>query len=252
MTTPSIFINIGNETLDPTYDVRKRGEIARLLNQPAAYDRIAIDISRVDRGSYQIDWLERVDDYTKMSVVFANIQWRQQGKLTTLYGGGINNANAAQWISRFSQGQGPSEIRRLFGPGLCYCLDAGEMAYCGDMFGYVDAPEEPPATQIARALAIHAMRQMGWIVKVEAFMNAGHYASDFPSMSTAYYFKDARFPATYLPKDHEIIMSNSDGTDKVPGWLAAGHTIYIGSTFVGEGKELPAWWPASDPQQQAA
>lgn len=244
---PSVFVVVERAILDPLYDVRSRSETARLLNIQGRYDRVAIDITRVSSGTYQFDWFERISEYTKTSVVLSVIQWVQHGKQVTLYGGGISNANAPLWISRFSRGQGPPEIRRMLGQGLCYLLDSQQLAYCGDMFGYVDGNEEPKATEVARALMVHAMKLMGWRVKVEAYMAPGHWASGFPSMSTAFYLKDkAALPAGYNPADHEVLVSNdTDGINRIPEWLGQGRTLYLGSTHVAVDRDLPAYWPAT-------
>ena len=242
---PSVAVWLGQKPANPQFSFTGDGELRRLLDSPALYDRILIDVSRMRPGPYRFEWLRELSPYSRASLAEAILHLLLQGKDVTLYMGGLHEEELSRYLDLFSRRQARDEIIRTLGD-LRTWAGHRRVSFAVDALGggSVEFSRE------VRSLFAHTLADLGHRTIVEAFAFPGRSISAFPSVSTAAFLRRFAHPTGYEGGAHGVLMTNSEGRDLVPGWRREGRAIYLGSPDIAPDRPLPEWWGGSDQQGQ--
>ena len=210
-----------------------------MLSNPAKWSKALIDTCRLRPGAYRLKWLNELNPMVAASFVDAVLSIAGMGKDVMIYTGGHHDDDFS-WLQAAvyagSLGKELDEQLKFFRPlrghsRVSLCLDAS-------------AGDATDLAQELRAMVSAELLHLGWNVVLEAYPREGRSISRLPSVATAALVRRRPWPASFDPRKHGVLVTNSEGRDLMPTWKAEGRDIYVDVHAVAEEKHL-SWWEAA-------
>ncbi len=216
---------------DPAWSYWDDGGIRKLLANPHVYDWVLLDTLRFP-GPYAIEFWDRASPRAKATLNGVIEMFVSQGKTVIVYMGGIHENTEEHWAGLFSTGRASDELGRIVG-SLEVWLKHPQVYVAFDGTG---------VNRESRRLFLHIAKARGYQPMVEAHPDGGTSVSGFPSCSTGAYLKAFPLPAGYVGAQHCVLMTNSQGSDKVREWRLQGQRIIIPVGLIGLDGSVPEYY----------